>query len=284
MYILLNSHSAHRPSSSSGLGHSLLSFAMLFSGVQGTVYIRTKFRTSLTPVFSFGGPGGFQAQFGGPRRHPHQRPGQPRTAQGDSSPLVALLPIIILFLFAFISMLPSLFSTPADPEPGYTFQPMGKYDLGRKTWQRGVEYFVNKPEWENSAIWQSVPEERRQEAGLSGSVAKYSGKVRVFEMTVENYYINRLRNEVGQVVPVQFTTSSPLLHSFTLLRPRLERNQLTFQCNEFEMNRRQQLSEAAGIFGIGADYEKIRQLRSLKSQSCEQLRSWGLLQTQTQQW
>lgn len=69
---------------------------------------------------------------------------------------------------------------------------MGKYSMGRNTWQRGVQYYVDKPEWESSAIWKSVPLEKQG----SKDVAMHSSKIRVFETGVENDYINRLRNEV----------------------------------------------------------------------------------------
>lgn len=140
-------------------------------------------------MFTFGGPNGFRATYAG------GQPRRPRAAgeAGDAHPLVALLPIIILFVFALISLLPSLLSASMDPDPGYTFESMGKYSTPRNTWQRGVQYYVDKPEWEGSALWKSIPEEKK---GLK-DVAMHSSKVRVFETGVENDYINRLRNEVG---------------------------------------------------------------------------------------
>lgn len=142
-------------------------------------------------MFTFGGGNGFRAT-GGPRR--------PRQAEGaDANPIVALLPIIILFAFALISLLPSLLSGSMEPDPGYTFEPMGKYSMDRSTWQRGVKYYVDKPEWEASTIWQSVPEEKKGKKDM----AMYSQKIRVYETGIENDYINRLRQEVCQVFSLE---------------------------------------------------------------------------------
>jgi DnaJ family protein B protein 12 len=104
-----------------------------------------------------------------------------------------LLPIIILFVFALISLLPSILSGSLETDPGYTFEPLGKYSMDRSTWQRGVNYYVDKTEWEESALWKSVPEEKKGQKDM----AMYSHKYRVFETGIENDYINRLRHEVS---------------------------------------------------------------------------------------
>jgi hypothetical protein len=91
-----------------------------------------------------------------------------------------------------------------EPDPGYTFEPMGKYSMDRSTWQRGVKYYVDKPEWEASNIWQSVPDEKKGKKDM----AMYSQKIRVFETGIENDYINRLRQEVCPPLP-----SEPVLTS-----------------------------------------------------------------------
>ncbi|KAK1922417.1 endoplasmic reticulum protein [Papiliotrema laurentii] len=184
-------------------------------------------------VFTFGGPAGFQARYAGPRRR------GPQTPDEGASPAMALLPMIILFAFALITLLPSLFSGTADPDPKWSFERSDELSMQRNTWQRGIPYWVNQPEWESSAIWQHVPENRRGEGAAS-----YSSKVRQFERGVENVYIRRLQNE----------------------------------CEYYNARKQQQINDAAGFFGIGADYDKINQLRAEKSPSCEQLRSWGLSQ------
>lgn len=204
----------------------------------------------LTVVFTFGGPGGFQAQYGGPRRR--QRPA---AAADDtpSSPLVALLPILILFAFAMLSLLPSLFSGPHIPDPSYAFERTSEHGVGRTTWHWNVPYWVNKAEWEASGVWTSVPEQQRGQGGE----AMYSSKVRQFERGVENNYVHKLRNEVG--LAVEFAN---------------------WQCEMFNSIQQTKINNEAGFFGIGADYDKIRALRREKSPACEQLRAWGVGQQQ----
>lgn len=137
---------------------------------------------------------------------------------------------------------------------------------------------MNRAEWDKSHLWESVPEGRRAQA----DAALYSSKVRSFERGVENTYIQRLRNDVS--VP----SSSPLQSLPTSLSAggQAERGAkdgqpgLTNQCEYFKALQQQQISQEAGFFGIGANYEKIRQIRAEKNPSCEQLRDWGLQHNQ----
>ena len=143
----------------------------------------------LCAVFTFGGPGGFQARYGGqPRRRAAQ------TADEGASPFMALLPMFILFAFAIISIIPSLFSSAGDPDPKYTFAPSEAQNTPRSTWNRQISYWVNQPEWEQSAIWQSVPENKRSD----NEAAKFSSKLRSFERNVEGVYIRALQNQVSR--------------------------------------------------------------------------------------
>lgn len=132
--------------------------------------------------------------------------------------------------------------------------------MDRSTWQRGVNYYVDKTEWEESALWKSVPEEKKGQKDM----AMYSHKYRVFETGIENDYINRLRHEVS---PLYVVVSKVLM----------------FQCSSFEMRKRQQISDETGLFGLGTDWDKIKEIRKKTSPSCDQLRKWGLPQQQQQQ-
>ena len=136
-------------------------------------------------VFTFGGPNGFQAHYARPRR------ARQNATQEESSPLLALFPILILVIFALVSILPGILN-PSDPEPGYSFEPSNQHAMGRKTFARKVPYWVNQKEWEGSAIWNNVPEERRD----SPNPAIFSTKVKMFERGVESVYINQLHSEV----------------------------------------------------------------------------------------
>ncbi|WVW79090.1 hypothetical protein I302_101054 [Kwoniella bestiolae CBS 10118] len=189
-------------------------------------------------VFTFGGPGGFQAHYGGRPRRPQPR-GPGAAAGTESSPLVALLPIIILFAFALISIIPSLFSGNSQPDPSYGFEKSVKLNLNRETSNWKVPYYVNNQEWENSEIFKSVPDNRKGK----GNEGLYSPKLRGFERGVENVYARRLQNE----------------------------------CQYFLDLKQQRINENSGFFGIGANTDKLREIRQQKSPACEQLRKWGLI-------
>lgn len=58
-----------------------------------------------------------------------------------------------------------------------------------------MPYYVNKAEWEGSAMAASIPENKRAEE----RPAMYSTKVRGFERGIEGVYAQKLRNEVSPV-------------------------------------------------------------------------------------
>lgn len=136
----------------------------------------------------------FQASFGGPRRQPQRRPGHVEEPQ---SPLVSLLPILLLFAVALTTILPSLFGSGATPDPQYTFEAHPSANLAhqRTTSRFNVDYFVDKDKWEQHPIWQSVPESSRG----NGREVRASGKLRQFENSVEQVYVRRLQNEVRRI-------------------------------------------------------------------------------------
>ncbi|KAF8845043.1 DnaJ-domain-containing protein [Paxillus ammoniavirescens] len=94
------------------------------------------------PVFTASfGPGGFRTT----RVRMNGR--QQATAQGEQaqarSVLMQLLPLLILFAFSFLSMIPDLFSTSV-PDPRFAFAKSARYDLERLTNNMGIKYHVNR--------------------------------------------------------------------------------------------------------------------------------------------
>lgn len=130
--------------------------------------------TADAPVFTFGGPGfqTFTTHPGARARQAHAagagRAGAGGGGGGNDSPLIALLPVILLCAFALLSALPSLFSS-GDTDPAYAFAPSQKYDMGRDTWHWGVRYYVNKEEWGKSGLLESIPEGKRGYMDLVGA-------------------------------------------------------------------------------------------------------------------
>ncbi|BEJ13726.1 hypothetical protein CspHIS471_0309000 [Cutaneotrichosporon sp. HIS471] len=193
----------------------------------------------------FFGGGGMDQGFGGARVYtfggPRRRPGQFANARGEdmtpSSPLMAFLPVFLLVAFVLFSLLPSLFGD-TTPDPGFTFRPTNRFSEARHTTPRNVNYYVNPTEWESSAVWKSVPEQYRQRK----DAAQFSSKLKHFEFDVEQTQIQHLQAE----------------------------------CRAFDNARQRKIAEEAGVFGWGADYAKIRELRSQTNAACEQLRKWGV--------
>jgi hypothetical protein len=127
-------------------------------------------------TFSFGGPGGARVYTagGGQRRAGAGGARGPQAA--DSSPLLQLLPLLILGLFSLISYLPSLLAT---PDPSFTWAPSGVHTAQRFTPRHGVSYHVSPVQWEKH------PFVEQYKAGSHGALKS-------FEERVENGYKNQL--------------------------------------------------------------------------------------------
>ncbi|KAI9456953.1 hypothetical protein HD554DRAFT_2026361 [Boletus coccyginus] len=94
------------------------------------------------PMFTASfGPGGFRTTRvrtnGRPQGTPQGEPPQTRSI------LTQLLPLIILFAFSFLSMLPDIFSTPTVPDPRFQFTRTSRFDLERQTNNLHINYYVN---------------------------------------------------------------------------------------------------------------------------------------------
>jgi len=91
------------------------------------------------PVFTASfGPGGFRTTR--VRRPQGAAQGEPAQAR---SILTQLLPLIVLFAFSFLSMLPDLFSTPTVPDPRFQFTKTSRFELERQTNNLHINYYVN---------------------------------------------------------------------------------------------------------------------------------------------
>ncbi|TXT08770.1 hypothetical protein VHUM_02898 [Vanrija humicola] len=197
----------------------------------------------------FGGGGGMGGSpfggarvytFGGNQGFANARRARAAAAAGEEaqSPLMALLPVGILLLFVIFSLIPTLFSGPQIPDPAYRFQQSDHFGMARKTWEHKIPYYVNAGEWAAWPVWEDVPEKRRDQP----DVYKFSRQVRAFERGVEQVQIQYLQTE----------------------------------CRNFEATKQRKIAEEAGLFGIGADMAKIRDLRAQTNPSCEQLKRFGV--------
>ncbi|KAI5120372.1 hypothetical protein M0805_006894 [Coniferiporia weirii] len=142
----------------------------------------------------FGGPGVFTASFGpgGFRTTRVHRGGRSANAQpqqqGEMSlrtMLAQLAPLIILFLFTFLSAVPNIFSTPRTPDPSYSFTPSTRFSVGRETTSLNVKYFVNQAEFSVHPI----SEELAQKADKADARSSLLDR---FERSVEQNYNERV--------------------------------------------------------------------------------------------
>ena len=113
--------------------------------------------------------------------------GGTRRQAADGTPrsiLVQLAPIILLFLFTFLSAMPNLFSTPPTPDPRFSFTPSPRFNMERQTGNLNVKYHVNYAEFSNHPIAADVA--KAQQAKSRSSLLDK------FDRTVEKSYTQEL--------------------------------------------------------------------------------------------
>ncbi|KAH9066701.1 DnaJ-domain-containing protein [Lactarius vividus] len=192
----------------------------------------------------FGGGPVFSASFGpgGFRttRVHTTRPRQQAQQQEQATPrslFAQVLPLLILFAFSLISAVPSLFTAPRVPDPRFSFEPSARFNVERKTQSLGVNYHVNEAEFNRHPI--------------AAEIARLKS------------------NDKPQTMPVLRQFEENVDRAFTQEKYALCQN---------EMDSKQRRKErAVGFFGIGADWEKVRQIEAEPAENCETLKRMGLL-------
>jgi len=133
------------------------------------------------------GPGVFSASFGpgGFRTTRVHMGGRPRPAgqaqQQEASLrtiLTQLLPLLLLFLFTFLSAIPNIFGSMSTPDPGYSFKASPRYNVERHTRSYNVPYHVNAAEFQAHPIG----------VDLVQSKSARPSSLEKFERTVEQQY------------------------------------------------------------------------------------------------
>ncbi|KAG8861438.1 hypothetical protein FRB96_002887 [Tulasnella sp. 330] len=196
--------------------------------------------------FSFGPGGGFQTfnVGGGPRarrqyQEQQERQGPPQTeAQKAAATVLKIAPLILFFLFSILSSFPDLFTSAASRPPPYSFHPSTEFSHERQTGNLKVPYYVQPDAFVQNNIWESIQPEQRGKEGVT------TKRVKTFEHSVEREYVAALRG----------------------------------QCSRLQEDKERRMQEASGLFGIGADWEKIKKIREEKYEACDryqQFRSLG---------
>ncbi|KEP52770.1 endoplasmic reticulum protein [Rhizoctonia solani 123E] len=192
---------------------------------------------------SFGGGPMFSASFGGPRIRvqrfgaPRRPAGQQRTTETSDtrSIFVQLLPLIALLAISLFSSLFSFITTGGTPSyPAFRYDQSGSFKVERSTSRFDVPYFVSPKEWAEHPIGK-VAEQIK--AGSSEASTSDRSKLRSFETVVERRYEE---------------------HLYDICR------------HEYE-HRERRIDQNKGIFGFGADWEKVRTIQAEKLPHCEKL-------------
>ena len=168
---------------------------------------------------------------GGTRRRQEQQQ-QQRRAGDTRGLLVQLAPMLILFLFSILSALPNIFTTPATPDPRFTFTPSARYNTERMTGPLGIKYHVNSQEF--------------------------------------------MSHPIAAEIARDDTRKGPQLSKFEDVVERAFTRDLISQC-QFAIDRKhRRKEELIGLFGIGTDWEKVREIDREPLEACDRLKQLGI--------
>lgn len=163
---------------------------------------------------------------------------QPQARQGPQEPmslrtvLTQLAPLILLFVFTFLSTVPNLFGSSGTPDPRYSFTPSTRFNTERQTPNLNVNYFVNKAEFETHPITEEL-----------AKVANGKGDGRTS-------LLNRFERNVEQTY----------------------KEQIYMSCQRDQERQQRRKEQKMGFLGIGADLEGIKAIEAEKIPSCEELK------------
>ncbi|KAN0121264.1 hypothetical protein V8E52_003852 [Russula decolorans] len=150
---------------------------------------------------------------------------------------VQLLPLLILFGFSLLSALPNLLSTPPVPDPRFSFETSTRFNLRRTTQALGVQYNVNSAEFSRHPIAAEIARSGQSDG------PHHMPSLRRFEENVDQAFTR----ETYEV------------------------------CQRGLDSKQRRKDQALGFFGIGADWEKVKQIDAETVESCETLKRMGLI-------
>jgi len=236
-----------------------MSSSGMSSGFQTSPFAGATFEGELSPedlfnmFFGGGGFGGGAAFSSGPVFTASFGPGGFRTTrvhtsrtrpqeqqQEQATPrslFVQLLPLLVLFAFSLLSALPNLFSTPPTPDPRFSFEPSSRFNMERTTQSLGIQYRVNSAEFSRHPI--------------SAEIARSGQSDKPLPMPA----LQRFEESVDRA----FTRETYAV------------------CQHGLDSKQRRKDQAIGFFGIGADWEKVKQIEAETVESCETLKAMGLL-------
>ncbi|KAI0788714.1 hypothetical protein C8Q75DRAFT_733991 [Abortiporus biennis] len=186
------------------------------------------------PVFTASfGPGGFRTTRMRTNTTQQRQNTQPRSI------FMQLLPLILLFAFSFINMIPNLFSSSPTPDPRFSFSPSARFNVERHTNGLNVKYHVNAAEFSGHPIAAELARSGKDDKKQLGPELKR------FEGNVERAYTQALYSD----------------------------------CQTGMDRKERKKDAEVGFFGIGTDWEKVKLIDAEPIESCEELRRLGFLKS-----
>ena len=153
----------------------------------------------------------------------------------QGSILFQLLPLILLFAFSLLASLPSLLSSPPIPDPYFSFTPSSRFNTERHTGALGIRYHVNNQEF------MGHPQ-------IAADVA------------------------AARIAGVSHGRRGPALSRFENFIERAYVQDLDLNCQVGLEKKERRKDAEVGLFGIGTDWEKVREIDAEVVPSCEELK------------
>ncbi|GAA5982272.1 hypothetical protein JCM5350_007718 [Sporobolomyces pararoseus] len=227
--------------------------------------------------FQFYGPGGIRMQTGGmggmPRAGGAARANQ--EPQTTASTLLQIAPLLLFLFISLITQLPSLFfGGGSTPLPEFSFEQTNRFPLRQETHSLHVPYFVNPTQFASHPLYSSY---LRANPSLGFNSPNPSDS-KLYKRDLVDFLQQQERElqkdkEENRKRPKEELTNE--YHKFEKSVESSWINRLQSYCRHEMNNRQDALDRARGFLGIGADYEKIRQLTAQKLPSCEALAQYG---------
>ncbi|GAA5830905.1 hypothetical protein JCM3766R1_006169 [Sporobolomyces carnicolor] len=226
--------------------------------------------------FQFYGPGGIRMQTGGmggmPRGGAAQANQQPQTT---TSTLLQIAPLLLFLFISVITQLPSLFfGGSSTPMPEFSFDQTNRFPLRQETHSLLVPYYVNPTQFASHPLYASYlranPSLGFQSPNPSDS--KLYKRDLVDFLQQQERELQKSKEENVKRPREELTTE------YAKFEKSVETswiNRLQSYCRHEINNRQDSLDRARGFLGIGADYDRIRQLTAQKLPSCEALAEYG---------
>ncbi|GAA97670.1 uncharacterized protein L969DRAFT_49370 [Mixia osmundae IAM 14324] len=230
----------------------------------------------------FFGPGMQTFSTGGMPRRAQRAGGQQQQEEHVPTPAwLQLLPLILLGLFSLLTQLPSLFTTQPPPNPSYAFEPSSYHTACLETTRSHYTYCVNPTQFAVHPIYSAILEQNPDLLPFNMPEQTDGTALPV------SHRNEMLQKQLISTLPILTRSMSSSAKGAEKLRvpSNLRRFEETIEENYIHMlqvrcqremeDRTERIQREKGLFGIGADWAKIRKMQQERSLHCQKLRAAG---------